>query len=87
VPATCLAQCLRDQDTAFRNFHARRARYPRFKRKSTSGNLRFQDVGQTWARGIVKVAKLGTLKLAEVLPEVVRPDMLTLRRDPAGRYP
>src|SRR5882757_6582171 len=36
VPATCLTQCLRDQDRAFTNFFARRARYPRFKRKSTS---------------------------------------------------
>src|SRR6266404_3547477 len=34
VPATCLTQCLRNQDAAFRNFFARRARYPRFKRKS-----------------------------------------------------
>jgi len=40
VPATCLAQCLRDQDAAFRNFFAHRARYPRFKRKSTPGRLR-----------------------------------------------
>src|SRR6267378_5056651 len=39
VPATCLTQCLRDQDAAFRNFFARRARYPRFKRKSSSGSL------------------------------------------------
>src|SRR5438105_2727097 len=31
VPATCLTRCLRDQDAAFRNFFARRARYPRFK--------------------------------------------------------
>jgi IS605 OrfB family transposase len=38
VPATCFTQCLRDQDAAFRNFFARRARYPRFKRKSTSGS-------------------------------------------------
>ena len=39
VPATSLTQCLRDQDAAFRNFFARRARYPRFKGKSTSGSL------------------------------------------------
>src|SRR5262249_20112769 len=29
VPATVLTQCLRDQDRAFQNFFARRARYPR----------------------------------------------------------
>jgi len=33
IPATALTQCLRDQDSALRNFFAQRARYPRFKRK------------------------------------------------------
>src|SRR5690348_2559199 len=44
VPATMLTQCLRDQDRAFTNFFARRARYPRLKCKSPSGSLRFQNV-------------------------------------------
>jgi putative transposase len=86
VPATCLTQCLRDQDAAFRNFFAHRAKYPRFKRKSTSGSLRFQDVGTAWAHGRLSLPKLGSLKLAEALPEVARPDLLTLSRDAAGRY-
>jgi len=86
VPATCLTQCLRDQDVAFRNFFARRARHPRFKGKSISGSLRFQDVGTAWARGLVHLPKLGALKLAESLPEVERPDLITLSRDAAGRY-
>jgi putative transposase len=51
VPATCLTQCLRDQDAAFRNFFAGRTRYPRFKRKNTCGSVRFQDVGRAWAHG------------------------------------
>jgi len=86
VPATCLTQCLRDQDAAFRNFFARRARYPRFKKKSPSGSLRFQGVGAAWARGLVSLPKLGALKLAESLPEVERPNLMTLSRDAAGRY-
>ena len=84
VPATCLTQCLRDQDTAFRNFYAGRARYPRFKRKNSSGSLRFQGAG--WRHGILSLPKLGVLKLAEALPEVERPDLVTLSRDAAGRY-
>src|SRR5580700_6364219 len=51
VPATCLTQCLRDHDAAFRNFFVRRARYPKFKRKSAAASLRFQGVGAAWARG------------------------------------
>src|SRR5437016_3929505 len=86
VPATCLTRCLQDQDTAFGNFFARRARYPRFKRKSISGSLRFQDVGRSWGRGVMSLPKLGALELAESLPKVERPDMVTLSRDTVGRY-
>src|SRR5258707_5813126 len=69
VPATCLTQCLRDQDAAFRNFFARRARYPKFKRKSAAASLRFQDVGTAWARGVVRLPKLGSVQLAALLPQ------------------
>jgi transposase len=63
VPATCLTQCLRDQDTGYRNFFAQRARYPRFKRQSHSGSRRFQNIGAAWGRGRVRLPKLGALKL------------------------
>ncbi|MDB6106043.1 MAG: Transposase, OrfB family [Gammaproteobacteria bacterium] len=86
VPATCLTQCLRNQDAAFRNFFARRARYPKFKRKSAAGSLQFQDTGAAWARGVLSLPKLGSLRLAEALPKVERPDLVTLSRDAAGRY-
>ncbi|HMI73514.1 MAG TPA: RNA-guided endonuclease TnpB family protein, partial [Steroidobacteraceae bacterium] len=86
VPATCLTQCLRDQDAAFRNFFAGRAQYPKFKRKGSAGSLRFQGAGTAWKRGILTLPKLGVLKLAESLPDVDRPDLVTLTLDAAGRY-
>jgi putative transposase len=86
IPATVLAQCLRDQDKALRNFFARRARYTRFKRKQHSGSLRFQGIGAAWTSDIVSLPKLGAVKIAEALPQVERPDMITLSRDAAGRY-
>jgi putative transposase len=86
VPAKCLTQCLRDQDTAFRNFFARRTRYPRFKRKSVAASLRFQGVGAAWAQGVMSLPKLGSLKLAEALPKVELPGLVTLSRDAAGHY-
>ena len=86
VPATCLTQCLRDQDAAFRNFFAGRARHRRFKRRSAAGSLRFQDAGASWEQGVVSLPKLGPLKLAEALPRVERPDLVTLSRDAVGRY-
>src|SRR5882724_5524683 len=86
VPATCLTQCLRDQDSAFRNYFAGRAQYPKFKRKGSAGSLRFQDAGAAWKRGILTLPKLGVLKLAESLPSVDRPDLVTLTLDAAKRY-
>jgi putative transposase len=87
VPATVLTQCLRDQDRAFANFFAQRARYPRFKRKNRSRmSLRFQEVAAAWAVGILKLPKLGALRLAEALPEVERPDTVTLAREATGSY-
>ena len=86
IPATALIQCLRDQDRAFANFFAHRARYPRFKRKCGRGSLRFQGVGAAWTSGILRLPKLGALKLAESLPEVERPDMVSLSRDATGCY-
>jgi putative transposase len=86
VPATCLTQCLRDQDSAFRNYFAGRAQYPKFKRKGSAGSLRFQGAGTAWKRGILTLPKLGVLKLAEPLPSVDRPDLVTLTLDATGRY-
>jgi putative transposase len=86
IPATCLTQSLRDQDRAFANFFAHRARYPRFKRKTAGGSIRFQDIGTGWARGVLSLPKLGSLKLAEELPRTERPDTVTLCKDGAGRY-
>ena len=86
VPSTSFTQCLRDQDRAFVNFFACRACYPRFKRRQSFSSLRFQRVGVAWKDGILSVPKLGTLKLAEPLPEVERPALVTLSRDAAGRY-
>jgi putative transposase len=86
VPATCFTQCMRDQDSAFRNYLAGRAQYPRSKRKGSAGSLRFQDAGAAWKRGILSLPKLGVLKLAESLPSVDRPDLVTLTMDATGRH-
>jgi putative transposase len=86
VPATALTQCLRDQDRAFSRFFASRARYPRFKAKGRRHSLRFQDVGASWRSRVLRLPKLGVLKLAEGLPEVERPDMVSLSRDASGAY-
>jgi putative transposase len=93
IPATCLVQMLRDQDSAFRHFFRRvkageTPGYPKFKsRHDQSVSLRFQDVSVAkWARGEVSLPKLGRIKLAESLPGVACPDTVTLKREADGRY-
>ena len=92
VPATCLTQCLRDQDQAFVNFFRRvkageTPGYPRFKARQMNGSLRFQDVSEAkWAKGVVSLPKFGTMKLAEKLPGIVCPDTVTLKREADGRH-
>ena len=86
IPATVFTQCLRDQDRAFANFFAHRARYPRFKRKHSRRRVRLQRIGAAWMAGVLSLPKLGALKLAESLPAVERPEMVTLLRERAGDY-
>lgn len=92
VPATCLTQCLRDQDRAFVNFFRRvkageTPGYPRFKARQMNGSLRFQDVSEVkWLGGAVSLPKLGRMKLAENLPAIACPDTVTLKREADGRY-
>jgi putative transposase len=91
VPATVLTQVLRDQDRAFANFFTKRARYPRFKKRRTGASIRFQldqrCVLNTYRAGErLKLPGLGALKVRwSRIPDGI-PKMVTLRRDPAGRY-
>ncbi|MER6322500.1 RNA-guided endonuclease InsQ/TnpB family protein [Streptomyces coelicoflavus] len=90
VSSVPLQQCLRHLQTAFTNFFAKRAKYPRFKskRKSrasaeyTSSAFRFRD-------GKLTLAKM-TEPLAIVwhrpLPEGAKPSTVTVSRDAAGRW-
>ena len=58
VPATCLIQALRDQERAFSNFFAGRAKYPKRPRRDNRLSARFQDVSASkWAQGRLSLPK------------------------------
>ena len=87
VPATALTQTLRDLDRAFTNFFAKRAQYPRIKKRRHGGKVRFQDVSAAkWRKGELALPKFGRLRLAETLPKSAKPKTVTLTCDAAGRY-
>lgn len=91
IPATVLTQVLRDQDRAFANFFAKRARYPRFKKRREAATIRFQldqrVVMNAYRAGeFLKLPGLGVLNIRwSRIPGGV-PKMVTVRRDAAGRY-
>src|SRR5699024_9613762 len=89
--ATCLNQKLRDQDTAFKNLFAGRAKYPRFKKRTHAQSIRYQldqrqVAGMYRAGEFLKLPKLGLLKLKwSRIPRGI-PKMVTVTKDGTGRY-
>ena len=91
TPATVIVQRLRDQDAAFQNFFAGRARYPRFKKRGSGDRIRFQldqrQVDRMYRPGeLLKLPGLGPLKLKWSRSPNGKPKMVTVRRDAAGAY-
>jgi putative transposase len=93
IPSDPIAQELRDLDTAFKNFFAKRAKYPKKAKKRFGCSIRFvfdhRHTGKVkaWNNQSLVLPKLGTVRLAqpERLPSQM-PKLVTLSRDGAGRY-
>ncbi|MDN0075484.1 transposase [Crenobacter sp. SG2303] len=65
APVHPLQQALKDLEKAYKNFFAKRADFPRFKRKGQSGNFRYPDPKQIkfdQANGRIFLPKLGWLR-------------------------
>lgn len=91
VPAVILTQSLRDQDRAFTNFFAKRARYPRFKKRKSSASVRFQidqrRISSAYVAGeLLKLPGLGVLNVRWSRLPGGAPKQVTVRCDACGRY-
>ena len=94
LPREPFNQVLRDQERAFQNFLARRARYPRFRRRGGRERVRFtldqrraqveREATHRWA--FVDLPGLGRIKLRRSESLEGRLRSVTLSRDWAGRY-
>ncbi len=90
VSSVPLQQCLRHLQTAFTNFFAKRAKYPRFKSKKksrksaeyTTSGFRFRDGRLTLA----KMAEPLDIVWSRPLPEGAKPSTVTVSQDAAGRW-
>ncbi|MGW5156858.1 RNA-guided endonuclease InsQ/TnpB family protein [Nonomuraea wenchangensis] len=85
-----LQQTLRQQQVAFNNFFAKRARYPRFKSKHKSrASATFQNNAFSFRGGALKLAKMDVsldIVWSRPLPEGAEPSTVTVSRDAAGRW-
>lgn len=94
VPSDVYGQKLRDLDRAFSNFFAKRAKYPRFRKRGHAESIRFKfdqrHAGKVaaWLKsGDMVLPKLGRVKLRDgrPLPKAM-PKMVTVSKDAKGRY-
>jgi putative transposase len=90
VSSVPLQQALRHLQTAFGNFFARRAKYPRFKsRKKSRASAEYTRSGFTWRDGRLTLAKMSApldIRWSRPLPQGAEPTTVTVSRDSAGRW-
>jgi putative transposase len=90
VPAVPLQQALRHLQTAFGNFFAKRAKYPRYKsRRKSRASAEYTRSGFKFRDGQLTLAKMSEpldIRWSRPLPEGVTPTTVTVSRDSAGRW-
>ncbi|RCV85874.1 RNA-guided endonuclease InsQ/TnpB family protein, partial [Vreelandella rituensis] len=87
VSSVPLQQCLRHQQSAFKHFFAKRARYPRFKSKKQRQSATFASSAFAYRNGLITLAKCQeplSIRWSRVLPSA--PSTVTVSQDRAGRY-
>ena len=87
VSSVPLQQCLRNQQTAFKNFFEGRAKYPVFKSKKHRQSAEFTYRAFTFKNGELKLAKCDNplnIKWSRALPSA--PTTVTVSKDHAGCY-
>ncbi|WP_019631225.1 RNA-guided endonuclease InsQ/TnpB family protein [Actinomadura atramentaria] len=90
VSSVPLQQALRHLQTAFGNFFARRAKYPRFKsRKKSRLSAEYTRSAFKWRDGKLTLAKMTEpldIRWSRPLPGGAEPTTATVSRDSAGRW-
>ncbi|MDH6221740.1 RNA-guided endonuclease InsQ/TnpB family protein [Streptomyces pseudovenezuelae] len=90
VSSVPLQQALRHLQTAFGNFFAQRAKYPRFKsRKKSRASAEYTRSAFTWREGRLTLAKMAgplDIRWSRPLPQGQEPTTATVSRDAAGRW-
>jgi putative transposase len=92
VSSVPLQQTLRHQHTAFVNFFAGRARYPRYKSRQRKQSATYTRSAFRWREGRLYLAKMMGVQLEvvwswpDVDPASIEPTSVTVSREPSGRW-
>jgi putative transposase len=90
VSSVPLQQALRHLQTAFGNFFAKRAKYPRYKsRKRSRASAEYTRSAFKWHDGKLTLAKMHEpldIRWSRPLPEAAEPTTVTVSCDSAGRW-
>ena len=89
VSCVPLQQTLRHLQVAFTNFWAKRAKYPRFKKKRNGGNAEFTRSAFKWFDGKLWLAKCKeplNIVWTRSFPTECDPSTVTVKLDPSGRW-
>ncbi len=87
VSSVPLQQGLRHLNTAFKNFFAGRAKYPRFKKKNNRQSIAYAASAFKWQDGQLTLAKMSQpLKIKWSRYFSGEPTSITISKDPSGRY-
>ena len=89
VSSVPLQQALRHLQTAFANFWAKRARYPRFKKKRNGGSAEFTRSAFKWKDGKLKLAKTKNplnIVWSRQIPPECEPSTVFVRLEPSNRW-
>lgn len=83
-------QAMRQLQTAFLNFWAKRSKYPKFKsRRKSKASATYTTFGFSYRNGKIKLAKMAEpldIRWSRPLPEGAEPSTVTVSKDSAGRY-
>ncbi len=88
VSSVCLQQSLRDLQTAFANLFDKRAAYPSFKRKEARQSANYTERGFSFDtnRRVLKLAKIGAIKVKWSRKSIPHPSSIRLIRTASGKY-
>lgn len=88
VSSVCLQQSLRGLQVAFSNFFDKRAAYPAFKRKEARQSANYTERGFSFdaERRILKLAKIGAIKVKWSRKVIPQPSSIRLIRTASGKY-